>query len=106
MVNQQSSEEYGERHYLKVSERCLFTKRGGILFITWAGNCPKLQGSFYNSSTGSGKDKMKRGNMGAVNKMGKKKILGNLAAVLGHFGKYILEDKHFHASVWHRSLEK
>lgn len=34
------------------------------------------------------------------------KNLGKPGSYLGHFGKYILEEKHVHISTLHKSLEK
>lgn len=34
------------------------------------------------------------------------KNLGKPGSYLEHFGKYILDDKHFHISTLHKSLEK
>lgn len=82
MVIQQSSEEYDKRDYLKVSEWWLI-HRGGFFLQLKLEIASKFQSNLYNFSIVSGKDKMKRENMGAMQWDRKEKILGNLADVLG-----------------------
>lgn len=66
-------------------------KRGDSFYnLSW-----KLQGSFYNSSTGSGEDKMKRGNMGAVQWDGKEKNPGKSGSCLGPLWKIYLGGQTF-----------
>lgn len=57
-------------------------QKGGIHFITSAGSYPELYSSLYNFSTISGKDKMKREHMTAMQWDKKEKVLGSLAAIL------------------------